>query len=102
MSISVEEIVRRIEMGESLKEIGRALLPPDERELLRRCAAVRAFDSRLVDAVLRESLGGEDLRGVPFERLAGHDAVEMVPRREGFYRVKESAREEYMRSWWKE
>ena len=50
------EVLKQLESGSSLSEIARALTPPAERELLRRCALALSFDERLFDEVLRQDV----------------------------------------------
>jgi hypothetical protein len=95
-----EEIIQQLQKGVSPEEIGRSLMPPAERELLKRCASVRSFDERLVDQVLRDGVEGGDPDALPFERIVGHRVIERIPRTKGLYQVTEDARPDYFKAWW--
>jgi tetratricopeptide (TPR) repeat protein/peptidoglycan hydrolase-like protein with peptidoglycan-binding domain len=96
------EVLKQLESGSSLSEIARALTPPAERELLRRCALALSFDERLFDEVLRQDVPEGDRDSVTFERVISNESVEHLPRTKGHYQVREEVRQQYLKTWWDE
>lgn len=100
MSLSVKELIQRIEKGESLREINSSLISPAEQALLRCCAVVRTFNEDLVDKYFRPHVGA-DKESVPFSSLTSYDFVQRVPRTDGVYLLSPDSRKQYYDSWWK-
>src|SRR5262245_45002579 len=70
------------------------MIDPSEREVLRRCAAVRVIERDVYRVVLAP--GGE---AVPsFDTLAAHSFVE--PLSSDSFQVRDSFRDTFMQSWW--
>ena len=100
MELNIKDLTERIRKGESLESIHYSTLWEDEREILKRCAVVRMFNEPMVDTVFRWVRGGKIItKNVPFERIVKHDFVEQVPRKEGWFRLKDSARIYFINSW---
>jgi|GEM_PF-6098287 len=90
---SIEELIQRLQKGEDPATLSWSLLAPEEQAVLQRCALVHTFDRALVSEVL-------DSQGqVPFERLEIHSLVERVPRFDGLFRLRESARARLLATW---
>lgn len=98
MADNIETLVERLNRGESINEVLRSLVSPAEREFLKHCAVVRAFDREVVEEVFRPLLTGDLRDALSFERLVRRAEVKQVA--EGVYRLRESARSEYFDSWW--
>jgi hypothetical protein len=99
VSITLDEALALLRQGKDPREISAALVPEAERELLRRCAIVRAFDRPLVEEVLRPTPSPIRADEVPFERLAGSPFVEPVPGAHEIYRVAARERAGYLKGW---
>ena len=102
MKSPIKDIIQRIEKGEDLGSISKSLIPKGERELLQRCAVVRSFNEALVDGVLRSGTPEAGKVSVPFSQIVDRDFIERVPRTQGFYRLRDSYRKEYLQDWWEE
>ncbi len=106
MKLSLQEITARLHAMSSehdltalYAEITQADLSEAERELLKRCAAVRAIDAPLMDAVLRDGVAEGDADSVPFDRLMENDAIEPLAGTPGMYRVRDDLREALFEQW---
>lgn len=92
MRPDVRTLLDRLQAGEDTDELYLELLPPGERELLRRLALVRQFDEPLVDEVLQPGVAGGSRDEVPFARLVRDAAVQRWPRTAASYFMHPSAR----------
>ena len=99
MSAAIEKLMTRLKGGETFEGLLRSLLSQAEQELLKRCAAVRKFDERLVDKIFRPGLSGASREEVSFEKLTNQSCVEPVVGLTGFYQLRESSRVEYFELW---
>jgi hypothetical protein len=102
MKISIEELSKRLSQGEDLESIGRVFMPEARLELLKRLAAVRTFDEKLVDDFLHPGIKGGDRDSLPFADIVSLPAIERLPRTAGQYRFRDSSRQTYWESWWEE
>src|SRR5882762_7306198 len=101
MSAAIQDLITRLKEGTTFEGLLRSFLPQPEQELLKRCAAVRKFDKRLVDKVFRPGLSGATKNEVPFENLTRQSLAEPVIGLPGFYHLRESVRNEYFEAWHK-
>jgi hypothetical protein len=88
-----DKLAEGLSLGDALSALAR----PDERELLKRCAAVHTFDEELVE-VLRTAL--PEAPESRLEQLVAAGSVEPVPGREGRYRLPAEARRTHYERWW--
>ena len=95
--MSFDELVARVERGESLEDALQVAVPDGELELLKRCATVHAFDAALVDA-LRSA--PPETPGTTLEDLIARGHVEPVPGRASLFRVPARMRREHFDRWW--
>ena len=99
--LDVDAIVGRLAAGESVD--ASMLLGLDggaERELLKRCAALRIFDDELVEA-LRDALPG-DPPDAHLSDLIRAGSVERVPGRRDCWRLPAAVRRKHYLRWWRD
>jgi tetratricopeptide (TPR) repeat protein len=105
VSESFEQVLKKIKQDPSLNlrqlvaDIVAQQAPDAERELLSRCAVVRAFDRGVVEAVLRHIPSEISKTDMPFKRLKAAPSVEAVPRTKGVYRLSAECRDTYRNDW---
>ncbi|MFE9747874.1 peptidoglycan-binding protein [Saccharothrix saharensis] len=90
------ELLRRLARGDSLDAVLASLRPAEQWDVLRRCAAVRAFDRELYEKVLVAAVVGAP----PFDAVVSAPEVEPVPGTDGIHRLRSSARSRYWNGWW--
>ncbi|HEX5268858.1 MAG TPA: hypothetical protein VFW33_00160, partial [Gemmataceae bacterium] len=93
------ELLERLRRGDSPAAIARALMPPPQRELLRRVALPRAFDERVVEEVLRPDIPRPEDRGWPFAELVKHPDVRKSEKHSGAFFLAPARRAEYLDDW---
>lgn len=99
MIAEIQQLISRLQEGETFVSLLRSFLPRAEQELLKYCASVRIFDERMVDQIFRSEVQGGGKEAVPFSRLIEQPFVEQVAGMEGFYQLRESNRREYFELW---
>ena len=94
-----EAIAERLARGEPLGTALQALQPSEQRELLKRCAAVHEFDEALMRVLCSIP---PKLHETGLDALIRAGVVEPVPGQDGVYRVPTTERRAYYASWWTE
>ena len=96
---SVEQLIGALKAASSAADVVRSLLATGDRELLKRCAAVRSFDAELFE-LLRSDVP-EDSQTTLEQLVADGNAVP-VPGREGVFRLPDVVRADHLEQWWRD
>jgi hypothetical protein len=92
--LSIEELRKRYEAGQTLEEIARARFTEPELNLLKRCAAPRSFDRALFEALLcADTAPG-------LEELVTSGDLERSPAATDRYRMRQPTRQTHLDAWW--
>ena len=95
--MDIGDISAQLAAGKSLRAVLQRLQSDDEREMLKRLAAVHRFDAELFE-VLRSV--DPEVCDVSLEDLMAGSWIEPVPGSDGLYRVPSSQRDTHYRRWW--
>jgi len=98
MQLQLSEVAKLLAGGQAPEAILASRAPAGERELLKRAAVVRVFDKALYDEVLAAGLANAPA----FDELITASDIERLPRDEGVFRVRRSARTFHWDAWWSE
>lgn len=100
MTLSVADIIKKIQEGQDLEAISLSLISKAEQVLLQCCAVVRTFDENLVDTYFRPNVPDADKEKIPFDKLTSHGFVQRVPRSDGEYFLQPAMQKKYYDAWW--